>query len=405
MEMLHGESLSHVIKRRGRIAAGRAVRTLLPVIEALVVAHQRGIVHRDLKPDNIFLAQQANRVQPKVLDFGIAKLSQGFSTNLTCEGTVLGSPAYMSPEQARGEMDVDHRTDMWALCVVLYEMITGVHPFTGANWHGLMWSIMEGKPKPLSEHQLDEPALWAILSRGFAKERDQRWPSTFEFGKALAIWLIDQGVTRDICNSSLKSTWLQRSPDASAALHSFFPSDAPKSSEGQPAAMQEGPAEPASDPLNFKKAKAAAAEAVVVVESKSRIRRSLGARRASAAPGSSSKGWLVVGVLGALVSFSAAVGYSLYSQPKKTAVVEDDEPLPNITVRQPSKDLGIRTRRDLLPGAPPLSSVPLRDDLDALHEARELARNTPPSKKPAPRTAARSVKKPAADLKDPFGSP
>ncbi|HYP91467.1 MAG TPA: serine/threonine-protein kinase, partial [Polyangiaceae bacterium] len=134
MELLKGESLSHVIKRRGRIAAGRAVRTLLPVIEGLCVANQRGIVHRDLKPDNIFLAQQANRVQPKLLDFGIAKLSQSFSANLTSEGTVLGSPAYMSPEQARGEADVDHRTDTWALCVVLYEMITGAQPFVGTNW-------------------------------------------------------------------------------------------------------------------------------------------------------------------------------------------------------------------------------------------------------------------------------
>jgi hypothetical protein len=110
-----------------------------------------------------------------------------------------------------------------------------------------------------------------------------------------------------------------------------------------------------------------------------------------------------VGVLGALVSFSAAVGFSLYSQPKKVAAVDDDEPLPNITVRQPSKDLGIRTRRDLLPGAAPLPSVPLQQELDALHEARELARNAPP-KKPAPRGAVRPAKKPAGDLKDPFGA-
>jgi serine/threonine-protein kinase len=234
MELLHGESLALVLKKRGRIAAGRAARTLLPVIEALVVANQRGIVHRDIKPDNIFLAQQANRVQPKVLDFGIAKLSEGFSANLTCEGTVLGSPAYMSPEQARGENNVDFRTDIWALCVVLYVMVAGAQPFTGANWHGLMWSIMEGKPKPLADHEIEEPALWALLQRGLSKEREQRYSSMFEFGQTLAIWLVDQGVTRDICNSSLKSTWLERSPDSSAVLHSFFPSDAPRSSDAKP---------------------------------------------------------------------------------------------------------------------------------------------------------------------------
>jgi serine/threonine-protein kinase len=406
MELLHGESLAQVLKRRGRIAAGRAVRTLLPVIEALVVANHRGIVHRDIKPDNIFLAQQANRVQPKVLDFGIAKLSEGFSANLTSEGTVLGSPAYMSPEQARGENNVDFRTDIWALCVVLYEMIAGAQPFTGANWHGLMWSIMEGKPKALTEHQIEEPALWSLLQRGLSKEREQRYGSMFEFGQALAIWLVDQGVTRDICNSSLKSTWLERSPDSSAVLHSFFPSDAPGSSEAKPQGVGTAPAgaapvivEAPRDP------KAAGLVRGVVLESKSRIRRSFRASRSAPAPAQSSKAWLVVTVLGALLSFTAAVVFSLSSAPKKQAVVEDDESVPNITVRQPSKDLGIATRRDLLPGAP-APAMRLSDELDTLHEAREAARLTTSSKKPAPKSAPRpapTAKKPAADLKDPFG--
>ncbi len=406
MELLHGESLSQVLKRRGRVAAGRAVRTILPVIEALVVAHQRGIVHRDLKPDNIFLAQQANRVQPKVLDFGIAKLSEGFSANLTCEGTVLGSPAYMSPEQARGEMDVDFRTDMWALCVVLYEMIVGAHPFTGANWHGLMWAIMEGKPKPFAEHGIAEPALWAILSRGLSKEREQRWGSMFEFGQALALWLIDQGVTRDICNSSLRSSWLERSAH-SAVMSSFFPSDAPGSSDAQPgvaAAARVAPPAPAphSDPLGFRLAKAAGRD-VAVVDSKSRIRRSFGAKRPSQTPSPTSKAWLVITVLGAAASFSAALAFSSSSQPKQTAVADEDDATPNVVVRQPSKNLGIGTRRDLLPGAVPLPSVSLREELDSLHEARAVARAALSAKKPSPKAPIRSSSKsPASDLKDPF---
>jgi serine/threonine-protein kinase len=404
MELLKGESLSQVLKRRGRIAAGRAVRTLLPVIEGLCVANQRGIVHRDLKPDNIFLAQQANRVQPKLLDFGIAKLSQTFSANLTCEGTVLGSPAYMSPEQARGENDVDFRTDMWAVCVVLYEMITGVHPFTGANWHGLMWSIMEGKPKPFTEHQIEEPALWAILQRGLSKEREQRFGSMFEFGQTLALWLIEQGVTRDISNSALKTTWLERSPDSSAVMRSFFPSDAPGSSDPEP------PGAPVADVTapggpGLLEAKAADDEPAPPVDSKSRIRRASDARRASAAPATSSKGWLIVTVLGALVSFSIAVTYSLSMAPKKAAF-DDDEPLPNVVVRQPSKSLGIATRRDLLPGALPAPSVRLSDELDSLREAREIGRSaSSSSKKPAGKPAAKpQVKKATTDLKDPFAA-
>jgi serine/threonine protein kinase len=399
MELLHGESLAHVLKKRGRLAAGRAVRTLLPVIEALVVANHRGIVHRDLKPDNIFLSQQANRVQPKVLDFGIAKLSEGFSANLTCEGTVLGSPAYMSPEQARGENNVDFRTDIWALCVVLYEMISGAQPFIGANWHGLMWSIMEGKPKTLADHGIEEPALWALLSRGLSKEREQRWTSMFEFGQALAIWLVDQGVTRDICNSSLKSTWLERSPDSSPALHSFFPSDAPRSRDSTPAGVAVEP--PSAVVVD---AKPRGPLHGVVLESNSRIRRSFGARRASAAPGAASKGWLVVTALGALISFSVAVAYSLAGAPKKAVALEDDEPLPNIGVRQPSKNLGIGTRRDLLPGTP-APALRLTDELDSLHEAREVARAAGSKKPTLARPANRpATKKPAVDLKDPFAS-
>jgi serine/threonine-protein kinase len=407
MELLRGESLSTVLKRRGRIAAGRAVRTLLPVIEGLCVANQRGIVHRDLKPDNIFLAQQANRVQPKLLDFGIAKLSQSFSANLTCEGTVLGSPAYMSPEQARGESDVDFRTDMWALCVVLYEMVTGVQPFTGANWHGLMWSIMEGKPKPLAEHQIEEPALWSIIQRGLSKEREQRFGSMFELGQTLAMWLIDQGVTRDICNTALKTTWLERSPDSSAVMRSFFPSEAPGSSDAQPdlspAADVTAPGGP-----GLLDAKAADTEPKPgAVDSQSRIRRSPELKRVSATPATSSKTWLIVTVLGALLSFSVAVAYSL-SASKKQTVAEDDEPLPNIVVRQPSKDLGIATRRDLLPGAAPTASMRLTDELESLREAREVARSatTAPKKSASNKIAPRPVapKKVTADLKDPFAS-
>ncbi len=406
MELLHGDSLSHLLKKRGRVAAGRAVRTLLPVIEALCVAHQRGIVHRDLKPDNIFIAQQANRVQPKVLDFGIAKLSESFSANLTSEGTVLGSPAYMSPEQARGESDVDFRTDMWALCVVLYEMITGVQPFTGANWHGLMWAIMEGKVKPLSEHDLTEPALWSILQRGLSKEREQRYGSMFEFGQALAIWLIDQGVTRDICNSALKPTWLERSAGASAVLSSFFPSDAP-SNEPPPVVVvaptddATAPAQPGLLDANEPKAPPA-----IMRDDKSRIRRSLGARHAPLTPTGNSKALLIVTALGALASFSLAVLYSLSGK----AEVEDDDQATRVVVRQPSKDLGIRTRRDLLPGARtlpvPSATLRLTDELDSLHEARELAHSANQIKRtqpPAAKPAARAVpKKPPVDLKDPF---
>jgi hypothetical protein len=287
---------------------------------------------------------------------------------------------------------------------VIYEMVTGVHPFTGANWHGLMWSIMEGKPKTLAEHQIEEPALWAILQRGFAKEREQRWSSMFEFGQALAIWLIDQGVTRDICSSALRSTWLERSPSSSAVMHSFFPSDAPGSSDAQPGVS---PAAPGTLSAEAEPVDAAAAGMSdgVVLDSKSRIRRSMEARGASAAPGASSKVWLAITVLGAAVSFCAAVAYSLSGEPKKAPIAEEEERAAEVHVRKPSKDLGIATRRDLLPGAAPMPSMRLSDELDSLREARELARGSSAAKKPAAKSSPRNTaKKAPADLKDPFAS-
>ncbi|MET0594072.1 MAG: serine/threonine-protein kinase, partial [Polyangiaceae bacterium] len=139
MELLHGESLADLLQRKGKVTPTRAVQTLLPIIDALATAHRTGIVHRDLKPDNIFLSHEAGgRLQPKVLDFGIAKAERSVSPHLTREGTVLGSPAYMSPEQARGIGDVDARSDIWALSIVLYQVLTGELPFVAENSNALL---------------------------------------------------------------------------------------------------------------------------------------------------------------------------------------------------------------------------------------------------------------------------
>jgi eukaryotic-like serine/threonine-protein kinase len=161
------------------------VQTLLPITEALLAAHERGIVHRDLKPDNIFLARSASgRLEPKVLDFGIARFDQNNAApGLTSVGTVLGSPAYMSPEQARGEADVDGRTDVWALCVVLYEVITGRLPFLGDNYNALLYAILEGQPKTFNELGISEPLLWSIISRRLEndRQRENRAQSRFRW--------------------------------------------------------------------------------------------------------------------------------------------------------------------------------------------------------------------------------
>jgi eukaryotic-like serine/threonine-protein kinase len=211
MELLEGEDLMSIISRRERLSPTQAVRLLLPLIRGLGTAHAHGIVHRDLKPENIFLAKLPDgRVQPKLLDFGIAKLKNARSLRLTSAGAVMGSPLYMAPEQARGE-DVDERADVWALCVVLYESITGSSPFRGDNRAQVLRAVADHTPEPLSHYEINDTSLWPILSRGLEKQPDDRWPSMDELGRALARWLLDTGINDDITGASIEAAWFRRS--------------------------------------------------------------------------------------------------------------------------------------------------------------------------------------------------
>lgn len=224
MELLDGRSFGDVLERHTRLSAVRAVQTMLPVIDALGFAHRQGIVHRDLKPDNIFLARQTKRTQPKVVDFGIAKMDQGDGKRgLTQHGTVVGSPGYMSPEQARGSSHVDHRADVWAVCVVLYEAVTGVCAFDGDNYNAMMRSIIEDHPAPITELAAGDDDLWRILARGLDKEPDARWQTMRDLGKALAEWLLCRGIDRDITGEALEHVWMTEQEDAERDVFSAQP--------------------------------------------------------------------------------------------------------------------------------------------------------------------------------------
>ena len=216
MELLEGEDLSTVIDRRGPLNPVRAVQTILPIVHALATAHERGIVHRDVKPENIFLTKtEGGGMQPKLIDFGVAKLERKTNTRLTAIGALLGSPDYMSPEQARGE-EVDQASDIWSLSVVLYEMLVGQAPFSGSNYNSLMRSIIEDRHPPLVSQGVGDEELSAVLDRGLAKLTRERWPTMRELGKALACWLLDRGFTEDVCDSSLGRVWLEERSTGSA---------------------------------------------------------------------------------------------------------------------------------------------------------------------------------------------
>ena len=165
-EFLHGETLDAFLERapEHRVPAVEAFALLMPVIDAVACAHEAGVVHRDLKPENIFLADGSPRPVPKVLDFGTAQLADA---RLTGSADIMGTPAYMSPESFMNARSVDARTDVWALGVVLYEMIAGKPPFgVGAlTLYSIMVEIASKEPPSLEAAGLMRPGAWAVLRR------------------------------------------------------------------------------------------------------------------------------------------------------------------------------------------------------------------------------------------------
>jgi serine/threonine-protein kinase len=182
MELLRGGTLEACIRERGPLPAMHAVGVAVPILSALHHVHQKGIVHRDVKPANIFFAVEPDgHVIPKILDFGIAKLPAAGSA-LTMDGSVLGTPHYMSPEQIRGQEDLDGRSDMFSLAVVLYEMLTGVRVFQRDSAAASLAAVLE--------HEVDpdpriEPKLWVALSRALAKRPYERYATCGELADAL----------------------------------------------------------------------------------------------------------------------------------------------------------------------------------------------------------------------------
>ncbi|MBI3203670.1 MAG: serine/threonine protein kinase [Myxococcales bacterium] len=229
MELLQGETLGEVLDREVRLPSIQAVQILLPIVDALGTAHAKGVIHRDLKPDNIYLADADGRLQPKILDFGIAKLATSAVTShrITQAGTVVGSPDYMAPEQARGVEDIDHRADVWELCVLLYECVTGRVPFEDANYNALLRHIIEDEIRPISEFGAGDDELWAVMRKGLEKDREKRYQSMRELGEALAAWLMARGVTEDVSGHSLRATWVDPVPAGRLSLASFRASTPP----------------------------------------------------------------------------------------------------------------------------------------------------------------------------------
>jgi len=182
MELLRGTTLADRIDAEGALPIRDCVDIMMQALSALVAAHDKAIIHRDIKPENVFLAERVGcPAVVKILDFGIHKTRDEDSLSLTRDGTIMGTPYYMAPEQARGDA-IDHRIDLFACGVMLYEMVTGRRPFEGDDYHALMRSILHDAPTPPSTFRSDIPeALDTIIRRALEKDPSLRYPNATAF--------------------------------------------------------------------------------------------------------------------------------------------------------------------------------------------------------------------------------
>jgi serine/threonine protein kinase len=184
-ELLEGEQLGDYLERVGSLGVGEAVEICRQICAALIEAHANDIVHRDIKPENVFLVGVTGRRAVKVLDFGISRVGEG-SGSLTKTGIVMGTPAYMPPEQARGQR-VDHRADIYAVGAILYQAVTGARPFDGPDLMATLASVISDEPaRPCTLNAALPPALEMTIQRAMAKNPNERHRTMQELDADLA---------------------------------------------------------------------------------------------------------------------------------------------------------------------------------------------------------------------------
>ncbi|MGZ3449956.1 MAG: protein kinase domain-containing protein [Polyangiales bacterium] len=192
MEFLDGEPLSKRIERLGHMSPGQLLPLMRQVLEGLGAAHAASIIHRDLKPDNIFiLRQKAGRADyVKIIDFGISKFSSDQqSMGMTRTGTMMGTPLYMSPEQANGSSEADARSDIYAIGMIMYEALSGSTPFTAKSFNELLFQIVLLDIPTLDKLMPGfDPELAQIVAKSMARDKAQRFQSTAELAQALESW-------------------------------------------------------------------------------------------------------------------------------------------------------------------------------------------------------------------------
>ncbi|MDX2054888.1 MAG: protein kinase [Polyangiaceae bacterium] len=240
MEYLDGIPVDSLLRKRGPLPFHEAAEIVHQACDGIQAAHDAGIIHRDLKPENLFLLR-GDKVFIKILDFGISKFdpsSLGAVESLTVEGSALGTPYYMSAEQVRGDKQIDARTDVYALGVVLYELLTNVKPFDGETLMELSVRIHEGKYALPSQVRRDLPhEVDELVAKAMAVDRDHRFATVREFSEALRRLQTGQWAVSDATiafPSSLPPGGVGTSPFGPSALRQDGPSTSAGTLQAQP---------------------------------------------------------------------------------------------------------------------------------------------------------------------------
>ena len=187
MEFLEGRDLATCLRALGPMAAGTAVRLGIEILSALAAAHDKNIIHRDLKPENVFVCKRSLGERLKIVDFGISRMpiEGDDSMRLTTTGMVMGTPYYMSPEQALGDSTIGKAADLYSVGVILYELITGAVPYRATNYNALLHQILMGEYPPASQLAAVPPELEAVITKAMSTHPEDRHTSARAFADAL----------------------------------------------------------------------------------------------------------------------------------------------------------------------------------------------------------------------------
>ncbi len=299
---IEGQSLAEILATEGPMTVERALDIMLEVLSALKSAHAQGVIHRDLKPANVILK---GGLQVVVVDFGMSKIITGAgtgTTNLTTHNMVFGTPEYMSPEQARGD-ELDARCDVYAAGVMLYEMLTGSPPFTGATPLNVLTAHLTSDLEPPSKRAPDgkvTPALESVIVNALQRDRDQRYPSAAAFAAAI---LHARAAPDDVV--SLRPAAFSHAPPGTDPLAATMPAI------GVPPPDPSAPKAIVNDDRKVTTAPPPAAEPRSRKDSRSSGPISAPTSRKTKIQKESNRPWVIAWVLVGIVSIAAGVYFAL----------------------------------------------------------------------------------------------